>query len=742
MSLEANSYCPGGSGKKIKYCCADNIVELQKIEKMQHGQQQAACLNYVDSLLSKQPDRVCLIAAKCELLFQKHIKDVYAGQSNDFADWSEIVDTFYNANPENPLALVWKSAQAILNNDIVKSLDFFEESFNHQYPGMNANGMLCALNLQLTYLVNRHMYPCVLFILSRKMDLLSHITYNGKPDPTANPEYNEARNMFHQIQSNASIPLPLRQSYRLYAHSNSSPDAEEPFARATEKAQSNLLREARDAFKAIADAFPTDTHALYNAAVLSMFRSEYDLAIELLKLLSERDTDLAHKVDAFTLARLLSGNPLDDCLEMVNLTYKIKDADAAKERLLTNPQLLIQNQQLSSDEGIPPMLAGVLLDQAKQMRWSEDLTFEDIPVVVGGLLLWGKRTDRDALLEITEILDCDREGITEMLQESLGDLIEGEPDVQTLGAPSVTQDSFTRQQVFPDDIPLEKLSQLQKEHFSDLFMECWPELPLGVLGCSVRDAAANPNKRVAVESVLDIVRFQMVDTESMLNFDQLRQALNLPEREKLSCTPDELAGIPTSMYGWINLKSVSDNDLAAMYNRYNPYGINETMRELAAEIITREELPVDLRMTAWIKLCLKPDGLIEENIAKGKEFCHTHGLTDSYFDLMEVQLCIGNRQFELVDDMMHKIYQDHKGEPKTMQMLMGFVAQLEQLQRMSAAAQAGGVLPGNMGSDSDFIAGNEAAGPQQPSGLWTPDQPNPPAAAPTQEKKSGLWIPD
>ncbi len=739
MSLDANSYCPGGSGKKIKYCCSDNIVELQKIEKMMQGQQHAACYNYLESLLSKQPERVCLIAAKCDLLFQKHVKDIYSGNAGDLSEWSRSIDMFYQVSPKNPLALLWKSVQSMLDGNLIQSLDFFEASFEFQYSGMNANGMLSALNLQLSYLSEHNLFPCLLFVLSRKMDLLSHITNSGKADAN-NPELIDSRNMFHQIQSNASIPLPLRQSYRLYSHSNS--QSEESFSHAAELAHNNRLREARNEFKAIADAHPEDTHALYNAAILSMFRSEYDSAIELLNLLAQRETDLAHKVDAFTLARLLSNDPLDDQLEMVNISYKVKDADKTKELLLTNPQLLSERKPLASQEGIPPMLMGVLLDQAKQLRWSDDLTFEDIPVVVGGLLLWGKRTDRDALLEITEILDCDRESIVDMLQESLGDLLDGEPEVRVIGAPSITLDSFQRQQVFPDDIPEEKVAVLQNEHFNDLLLECWPELPLGVLGCSMREAAEKPEKRVAVESVIELMRFQMVNLEEVLDFKALRKKLNLPEREKLVCAPEELSSIPTSLYGWIDLTNASDNDLGAMYNRYNPYGINETMRHLATEAISRENLPAEMRMTAWIKCCLKPDGLIEQNVEKGKEFCQANGLSDSYFDLMEVQLCIGKREFEKVDDMMHKIYQDHKNEPKTMQMLMGFVAQLEQLQRM-VAEQMGGVPQDAMNQNPGIISGDDAAASAPTSsGLWTPDQPNPPVAPPTQEKKSGLWIPD
>ena len=70
MSLDAYSLCPGGTGKKIKFCCGDFLAELQKIDRMLEGEQYLACLKHVDRLLEQEPgrDRACLLATKCVLL--------------------------------------------------------------------------------------------------------------------------------------------------------------------------------------------------------------------------------------------------------------------------------------------------------------------------------------------------------------------------------------------------------------------------------------------------------------------------------------------------------------------------------------------------------------------------------------------------------------------------------------------------------------------------------------------------
>ena len=43
MALDAYSLCPGGTGKKIKFCCPDLLSELEKIDRMIEGEQFIAC---------------------------------------------------------------------------------------------------------------------------------------------------------------------------------------------------------------------------------------------------------------------------------------------------------------------------------------------------------------------------------------------------------------------------------------------------------------------------------------------------------------------------------------------------------------------------------------------------------------------------------------------------------------------------------------------------------------------------
>ena len=68
MALDAYSLCPGGTGKKIKFCCPEFLTELEKIDRMIDGEQFIACTQHIDQLEQKGQHRACLMAIKSELL--------------------------------------------------------------------------------------------------------------------------------------------------------------------------------------------------------------------------------------------------------------------------------------------------------------------------------------------------------------------------------------------------------------------------------------------------------------------------------------------------------------------------------------------------------------------------------------------------------------------------------------------------------------------------------------------------
>ncbi len=94
MAIDAYAVCPGGTGKKIKFCCPDLLPELEKMGRMLDGQQFQACCQHLDRLMEQGQRRACLMAMKGELL--RATNQVEAGEAHT----AEFLERF----PDSPVA--------------------------------------------------------------------------------------------------------------------------------------------------------------------------------------------------------------------------------------------------------------------------------------------------------------------------------------------------------------------------------------------------------------------------------------------------------------------------------------------------------------------------------------------------------------------------------------------------------------------------------------------------------------
>ncbi len=95
MAIDTYSPCPGGTGKKIKFCCADLVGDLEQLERLIEGDQVSAALDQVRRLAEKHPGRACLMATRTKLELG----------TKQFAEAAASSKAFLDAFPGNPLAL-------------------------------------------------------------------------------------------------------------------------------------------------------------------------------------------------------------------------------------------------------------------------------------------------------------------------------------------------------------------------------------------------------------------------------------------------------------------------------------------------------------------------------------------------------------------------------------------------------------------------------------------------------------
>ena len=95
MAIDSYAPCPGGTGKKIKFCCSELVGDLEQLDRLVEGDQISAALDQVKRLAEKHPGKACLLATQTKLELA----------SKQFTEAAGTARRFLDAHPDNPLAL-------------------------------------------------------------------------------------------------------------------------------------------------------------------------------------------------------------------------------------------------------------------------------------------------------------------------------------------------------------------------------------------------------------------------------------------------------------------------------------------------------------------------------------------------------------------------------------------------------------------------------------------------------------
>ncbi|MBM4021343.1 MAG: hypothetical protein FJ284_03725 [Planctomycetes bacterium] len=118
MAIDTYAPCPGGTGKKIKFCCSDLVGDLEQIDRLMEGDQITAALDQVKRLEEKHPGRACLMATRTKLELATKQLAAAARTSRGFLE----------AFPENPLALGHAAISEALEGRIQQAAGLFDKA--------------------------------------------------------------------------------------------------------------------------------------------------------------------------------------------------------------------------------------------------------------------------------------------------------------------------------------------------------------------------------------------------------------------------------------------------------------------------------------------------------------------------------------------------------------------------------------------------------------------------------------
>ncbi len=316
MAIDAYSFCPGGTGKKIKFCCGDFLPELQKIDRMVEGEQFLACLNHIDHLLAQEPgrDRPCLLATKCVLL--------RITERHEEAD--AVVATFLAKHPDNQVALA-ESAICTTDHDARTSVGLIQRALRAAGEAL-ANRTYQAIGMTAGILLQQGFPLPARALLQLQCDLVEH---DDRPSE-----------LLSGLSQAADIPLLLRDDRPLPL----CPEGVAWGGRFDEAMQAMAMADwqtAADRLTALAADVPGEPVIWRSLATLRGWLADNAGCIDTLRkyaaLRAAQADGLEDAVEAEAEALFLTEDPLGDQVDIFKLVWTVNDVDRVQEAFLSAP---------------------------------------------------------------------------------------------------------------------------------------------------------------------------------------------------------------------------------------------------------------------------------------------------------------------------------------------------------------------------------------------------------------------
>ncbi len=708
MAIDPYALCPCGSGKKLKFCCGDLASDIEKVHRMIQGEQPHAALKHVEQLMEKEPQRASLLDLRATIELALH----------NFDAASQTIDNFLAAHPQNGSA----HAHAAILTSATKS-------------GTEAIGLLqdalelLEKDMPLRVLEAIGAVGQALLLEGKLVAARGHFLFYAGIAPEGD---NRVLELLLRMNLQAGLPLLMR-DYLILA--DCPPDApwQEQYREATRLSGYGLWRQAEAILAKLRSEAGPAPAIVYGLAVLRGWLGNVSEFAAGLHEYAALDVALEDAVEAEALAQLIDPTSEDPQLETVLLAYPISDDEAlsecfSKDRRVEDYPMDPRSQD--EDEVTRPRSTHILLDRVPPSS-GVDILRADVPHVVGFLTVYGKRTDREARLELTadrdERLDKTQSLLKEIAENSIGELT----DTDVLTKKSISEESLSWRWRLPNDTPPDHRRQLLLDERRDAILKRWTAAPRGALGGkSPQEAVAESALRIALLASALIIEQAAVDPAELPLFAELREQLELPLPEPFGPAGLDLEHVSLTRIPRLKLSQLTDEQLARFLNRTTMMGADMATLLVAEELVSRTEHAEDFDLAGAYRQLIhrEPDHHKASRwIEQAKAWSQERGESVAEWALTEMELAIQRGDAELVQQALNEIRDSHIKEPgvaeATYRILhaAGLVAPPE-----AAAAQA-------PTAQQPPVAAQPANGGQ---GIWTPG-----GEEPESGNKPAIWTP-
>lgn len=720
MTLDRFALCPGGTGRKIKFCSSECATQLERLQKLIDARQNRAALQQVTNWLDRAPDRACLWAQRCLLERAEGDLEAHEASAREFA----------RRFPDSPIALAELAITHALHDRFAEAVRAAGDSL--------AN---CQRQERLYY---RSVWACI--TVAEALNEAGHLPaalailslLNGRVGGNLADELTQT---FREMVRVPLVPVDLR------AAPWHGLDADTEHRRLLEKIAPALhlfrFGEAEAEVLRYLEGHPEDPGAWYCLGSLRLWQMNYPGAAEAYQRCGE--VDPAGPLGMLGLLRsiLLRKNGLGDVEDTYCLVWDVAEPDRTKELLLSDRRLMPARHHFPPQlcppgyEEVPPELDFILLRHPRPLENPGEF-FANLdsyrPLVLGEVLFFGRQTDRPAQILVLAVAESDREEVQKAVEQWL----------RQDGVPPVREHTL-----HPTSLVFRYLSDLSDlatrlgvrwAEVQSRLVEGMSQWRLPILQpLSLGEAARSPEKRQWVRGIIAAVQARAA------TFQVVKSLAAFWEKHGLDFGPEVdgnrlVRAYPHPQLGlYLDPATLSDEHLELLcHSYYFTYEIEFLVRIAPVILAHRERFAPTTVKAAYSSRLLELFHTVPEEwpthrplLEEAISYCEQHGLPHG--DLHEIDLLAAlthgsasarpEEVAQTVRSVLLHIHDHHLSEPGMAELLTRFVAAAGSPPQPGRPAPSAGVRA------------------EQPAtGLWTPDSPSPAPQSPGEGPKK-IWVP-
>ncbi|MCI0491478.1 MAG: hypothetical protein L0Z07_00910 [Planctomycetes bacterium] len=708
MAVDHYALCPCGSGKKLKFCCADLAGEIEKIHRMIDGDQPRAALRHVEQTLATHPGRASLLDLKA-------ILELSLGE---FDAARQTIEQFVSAHPNSATAhachALSLSEQGRDSRAAAAALQRAFDLIDHEMPQrvFEAIGAVGQALLAAGHIVAAQ----------------AHLWFNAA---IASEDDTRAREILVDLNHYSRLPLLLRDQLVLRSWPEGTPWRDEA-EKATRLSSLGNWMKAVEVLDQLGQKYGAEPALVYNRALLGGWLADDRALVAGMHAYAQMDVPLDDAVEAEAVAQLLDTDLQEEELDYVRQVYDVADLDGILGRLASDRR--VQSIEMppanAADSDQPrPRQSCVLYDRPMPTS-GVGLSRGDLPRLVGVIAIYGRQTDRGERLELMVDKGPAFEASTSALKEIVGNTLGNLVEEQLVDKVSPIELALDSRCYFPRDTPPEVRRRLLAEERHAAIVERWPDVPQRVLGgVTPRDASTDKNLRIALIAAVFILEQDGNSNRDQGALAELRATLGLPQPEQIDPADHDVRRLPLTRVPRLKLDSVSDDDLVHLYRRAVLVGAQLAILYLAQEVVRRPSLAGSIPPHEAYRLMIAAESDLDRALAlidEARQVTDAAGKSTAEWDLTELKLHLATGNDQRAKSALELVVQKHGHDPQVLEVVYQILHQAGIVMPAEAPlVSQDGLSPAAVGTATESAAGR----------IWTPDSDRPAGG------KSPIWTP-